>query len=62
MAVRPGKSRRRLAMTRPLKAWISSLQIFAGHPDLRPAWRAFPGVVAFKMAWYRTILDHWQDS
>jgi len=56
------QSRRRLVMTRPLKSWISSLQIFLDHPQLRPAWRALPGVVAFKMAWYRTILDHWQDS
>lgn len=55
------QSRQRLAMTRPLKAWISSLQIFVDHPQLRAAWRALPGVVAFKMAWYRTILDHWQD-
>lgn len=55
------RSRHRLTMTRPLKSWISSLQIFLAHPQLRPAWRAFPGVVAFKMAWYRTILDHWQD-
>jgi len=55
------QSRRRLAMTRPLKAWISSLQIFLDHPQLRPAWRAFPGVVAFKMTWYRTVIDHWQD-
>jgi hypothetical protein len=29
---------------------------------LRPAWRTLPGVVAFKMAWYRTILEHWQDA
>lgn len=56
------QSRHRLAMTRPLKAWVSSLQIFLDHPQLRPAWRALPGVVAFKMTWYRTILDHWQDS
>lgn len=56
------QSRRRLATTRPLKAWISSLQIYLRHPVLRPAWRAFPGVVAFKMAWYRTILEHWQDA
>lgn len=56
------RSRRRLAATRLPKSWISSLQIFLDHPQLRPAWRALPGVVAFKMAWYRTILDHWQDS
>ncbi len=55
------KSRRRLALTRPVKSCISSLQIFLRHPILRPAWRAYPGVVAFKMAWYRTILEHWQD-
>ena len=55
------RSRRRLASTRLLKSWISSLQIFLRHRQLRGAWRALPGVVAFKMAWYRTILDHWQD-
>jgi GT2 family glycosyltransferase len=55
------QSRNRLAMTRPLKAWVSSIQIFLDHPMLRPAWQALPGVVAFKMTWYQTILDHWQD-
>lgn len=55
------QSRRRLAMSRRLKAWVSSLQIFLDHPQLRPAWRALPGVVTFKMVWYRTILEHWQD-
>ena len=55
------RSRSRLARTRFPKAWISSLQIFVDHPMLLPAWRALPGVVAFKLAWYRTVLDHWQD-
>lgn len=55
------QSRRRLALTRPLKAWISTLQIFFDHPVLRPAWRALPGVVVFKMTWYQTVLEHWQD-
>ena len=55
------QSRSRLALTRPLKAWVSSLQIFLDHPMLRPAWRTLPGVVAFKMTWYQTVLEHWQD-
>ena len=55
------QNRRRLALTRPLKAWHSSLQIFLAHPQLRPAWRALPGVVAFKLAWYKTILEHWPE-
>jgi GT2 family glycosyltransferase len=56
------KNRRRLALTYALKSWAASLQIFLDHPMLRPAWRTLPGVVAFKMAWYRTILEHWQDA
>lgn len=56
------RTRRRLAMTRPFKASISTLQIFLNHPQLRSAWRAIPGVVIFKMTWYRTILDHWPDT
>ena len=55
------RSRRRLALTRPLKACVSALQIFLAHPILRPGWRALPGVVAFKLAWYRAVLDHWQE-
>lgn len=55
------KSRRRLALTYPLKSWIAGLRIFLAHPQLRPAWRVLPAVVAFRQAWYRTILDHWQD-
>ena len=56
------ENRRRLALTYPIKAWVSSLQIFFEHPSLRPAWQTLPAVVAFKLAWYRTILEHWQDT
>lgn len=56
------QSRRRLASTRTAKAWIASLKIFLAHPMLLPGWRAFPGVVAFKMAWYQAILDTWPES
>ncbi len=55
------RSRRTLAMMRPLKSWLSALQIYARHSMLWPAWTAFPAVVVFKSAWYRAILDSWQD-
>jgi GT2 family glycosyltransferase len=53
------RSRTRLARTRPLKALASALRIYLRHPDLRVAWRAFPGVVTFKSAWYESILANW---
>jgi GT2 family glycosyltransferase len=56
------QSRRRLASTRALKAWIASLKIFLAHPMLLRGWHAFPGVVTFKMAWYQAILDTWPES
>lgn len=56
------KNRQRLASTRAVKAWIASLKIFITHPMLLPGWRALPGVVAFKMAWYQAILDTWPES
>lgn len=56
------RSRRALAVARPVKSWFSATEIFARHPVLRPAWRAYPAVVAFKSAWYRAILNSWQDS
>ncbi len=48
-------------MTRPIKAWVSALRIFFAHPVLLPAWRALPGVVVFKLAWYRAVLEHWGE-
>lgn len=56
------RSRRRLASTRAVKSWIASLKIFVAHPMLLPGWRAFPGVMAFKRAWYQAILDTWPES
>lgn len=56
------RSRRRLAMTYRLKSWTAGLRIFLDHPQLRPAWRTLPAVVLFRQAWYRTILEHWQEA
>lgn len=55
------RSRRSLALARPIKALVSAAQIFLRHPELLAAWRAFPGVVTFKSAWYKSILENWQD-
>ena len=54
------RSRRRLALSRPFKSVVSAAQIFLRHPNLLSAWRAFPGVVTFKSAWYRSVLETWQ--
>jgi len=56
------RSRRRLALARPFKALVSATQIYLRHPDLLAAWRAFPGVVTFKSAWYKSILKNWQEQ
>ena len=56
------RSRRRLALFRPFKALVSATQIYLRHPDLLAAWRAFPGVVTFKSAWYKSILENWQEQ
>ena len=55
------RSRRSLALFRPFKALVSATLIYARHPDLLTAWRAFPGVVTFKSAWYESILKSWQE-
>lgn len=55
------RSRRRLAATAPLKAWLGAVAIFARHPSLRPAWRALPAVARFKRAWYRAVVESWPD-
>jgi GT2 family glycosyltransferase len=51
---------RRLRLTAPLKAVTGALAIFRRHPLLRPCWRALPGVVAFRRAWYRAVLEGWE--
>jgi GT2 family glycosyltransferase len=52
-------SRRRLRLAAPAKAVTGSLALFLRHPSLRPCWRALPGVVAFRLAWYRAVLASW---
>ena len=49
-----------LRATAPLKAVTGALAIFRKHPELRGCWRAFPGVVAFRRAWYRAVLEGWE--
>jgi GT2 family glycosyltransferase len=49
----------RLRLTAPLKSVTGALEIFRRHPSLRDCWRAFPGVVAFRRAWYRAVLEGW---
>jgi GT2 family glycosyltransferase len=50
---------RRLRLAAPLKAVTGAAEIFLRHPGLRSCWRAFPGVVAFRRAWYRAVLEGW---
>jgi len=49
-----------LAATAPLKAQLSARAIFRRHPSLAAVRDvALPGVVVFKRAWYRAVLDAW---
>ncbi len=52
-------SRERLARAVPVKAVASALGIFLRHPRLLTSLHALPGVVAFKRAWYRAVLESW---
>lgn len=54
------RSKAALRTTAPLKAVTGALGIFRKHPSLRGCWRAFPGVVAFRRAWYRAVLEGWE--
>lgn len=54
------RSKGLLRAAAPLKAVTGSLAIFRKHPSLRGCWRAFPGVVAFRRAWYRAVLEGWE--
>lgn len=56
------RSRRQLALAAPVKAVVASLLIFLRHPSLAGCWRAFPGVVVFKRAWYRAVLESWAEG
>ena len=54
------RSPERLRRAAPLKAVTSTLGLFLRHRGpLAGCWRAFPGVVAFKRAWYRAVLANW---
>jgi len=53
----PGRLRRMA----PLKSVTGAMQIFLRHPSLRGCWRAFPGVVAFRRAWYGAVLEGWKE-
>jgi len=57
------RSRHRLAAAAPAKSLLAALRIFLAHRSLwgRPL-RAFPGVVRFKLAWYRAIVDTWEGE
>jgi GT2 family glycosyltransferase len=55
-------SRRRLRLAAPAKAVTGALAIFLRHPMLLPCWRALPGVIAFRRAWYRAVLAGWPAS
>jgi hypothetical protein len=48
-----------LRLAAPLKAWTGAAAIFLRHAGLLPWWRAFPAVAAFRLAWYRAILESW---
>lgn len=52
-------SRERLARAAPVKAVASAVGIFLRHPRLLTSLHALPGVVAFKRAWYRAVLESW---
>ena len=53
------RSRRRLALAAPVKAWISALGIFQRHRWL--PWKLLPGVALFKRAWYRAVVRGWGE-
>ncbi|HYU35854.1 MAG TPA: glycosyltransferase [Thermoanaerobaculia bacterium] len=54
------RSRAVLRASAPLKAVTGALSIFRKHPSLSGCWRAFPGVVAFRRAWYRAVVEGWE--
>ncbi len=55
------RSKAVLRAAAPLKAVTGAMAIFRKHPSLRGCWRAFPGVVAFRRAWYRAVLEGWEE-
>lgn len=49
-----------LRLAAPLKARLFARRVFRDHPSLAPVRdAALPGVVAFRRAWYRAVLEHW---
>ena len=54
------RSKTVLRAAAPLKAVAGAVAIFRKHPELRGCWRAFPGVVAFRRAWYRAVVEGWE--
>jgi GT2 family glycosyltransferase len=50
----------RLRLAAPLKSVTGAVAIFRRHPSLHGCWRALPGVVAFRRAWYRAVLEGWE--
>jgi hypothetical protein len=56
------RSKAVLRAAAPLKAVTGALAIFRKHPELRGCWRAFPGVVAFRRAWYRAVIEGWEGE
>ncbi len=53
-------NRHLLRLAAPLKAHHSARAIFRAHPGLEAVRdRALPGVVEFKKAWYRAVVDTW---
>ncbi len=56
------RSKSLLRAAAPLKAVTGAMAIFRKHPELRGCWRAFPGVVAFRRAWYRAVLEGWEGE
>ncbi len=56
------RSRERLAAAAGWKSIAASARVFLAHPRLWRAVAAFPGVVAFRRAWYRAVLAGWPEG
>ncbi len=56
------RDRQRFAATALAKAVLAPLFILPRHPCLAGCWRAAPGLVAFKRAWYRAVLESWEEG
>lgn len=54
-------SRRRLALAAPVKSLTAAIAIFRRHPRLWRHLHTLPGVIAFKRAWYRAVLESWDE-